>query len=135
LKQEVDILVPAAMESQINHGNIDDIHSRVKIIVEGANGPIAQEADVLLNQKGIYILPDLLANAGGFICTYFEQVQGNMNYYWRREEVLGKLDVQLTDAYLSIMDHAKNYQVSMREAAYRIAVDRVVRACQERGWI
>jgi glutamate dehydrogenase (NAD(P)+) len=107
----------------------------VKIIAEGANGPTTPDSDSILNQRGIRVIPDLLANAGGFICSYFEQVQGNMNYYWRKDEVLGKLDVQMTDAYLAISQYAKNSSLPMRDAAYMIAVNRVARACQERGWV
>jgi glutamate dehydrogenase (NAD(P)+) len=81
------------------------------------------------------VIPDLLANVGDFICSYFEQVQGNMNYYWSRDEVLGKLDVQMTDAYLAVRDLAKNSRLSLRDAAYVIAVNRVAQACQERGWV
>jgi glutamate dehydrogenase len=107
----------------------------VKIIAEGAHGPTLPEADILLESRGVLVIPDLLANAGGFICSYFEQVQGNMNYYWHKEEVLGKLDVQLTDAYLDVQRLSRENDTSLRDAAYLIAVDRVARACQERGWV
>jgi glutamate dehydrogenase len=135
LAQDVDILIPAALENQINADNVDAISRRVKIIAEGAHGPTLPEADILLESRGVLLIPDLLANAGGFICSYFEQVQGNMNYYWHKEEVLGKLDVQLTDAYLDVQRLARENDTSLRDAAYLIAVDRVARACQERGWV
>jgi glutamate dehydrogenase (NAD(P)+) len=135
IEQDVDILVPAALENQITAQNVGKIRERVKIIAEGANGPTTPDSDSILNQRGIRVIPDLLANAGGFICSYFEQVQGNMNYYWRKDEVLGKLDVQMTDAYLAISQYAKNSSLPMRDAAYMIAVNRVARACQERGWV
>jgi glutamate dehydrogenase len=135
LEQDVDILIPAAVEGQITAHNVDRISRRVRIIAEGANGPTTPDADPLLRKRDVLAIPDLLANAGGFICSYFEQVQGNMNYYWSREEVLGKLDVQMTDAYVGVRDFAKERQSDLRSAAYRIAVDRVARACQERGWI
>jgi len=134
IEQEVEILVPAALENQITIENVDRISPRVIIVAEGADGSITPDADVALNERGVLVIPDMLANAGGFICSYFEQVQGNMNYYWRRDEVLGKLDVQLTDAYFDVSQVARNNELSLRDAAYQIAVNRVAQACQERGW-
>jgi len=135
IQQEVDILVPAALENQIIAENVQSIGQRVRILAEGANGPTTPDADATLNERGVLVIPDLLANAGGFICSYFEEVQGNMNYYWRRDEVLGKLDVQMTSAYLDVREFAKKNKLPMRDAAYLIAVERVARACQERGWV
>jgi glutamate dehydrogenase len=135
VQQEVDILIPAALENQITAQSVQMIQSRVKIIAEGANGPTTPDADLILGERGIWVIPDLLANAGGFICSYFEQVQGNMNYYWRRDEVLGKIDVQMTDAYLDVSEVAKKSGLNLRDAAYMIAVDRVAHACRERGWV
>jgi glutamate dehydrogenase len=135
VEQEVDILVPAAFENQITADNVSRISQRVKVIAEGANGPTTPDADVSLNERGILVIPDLLANAGGFICSYFEQVQGSMNYYWPLDEVLGKLDVHVTDAYLAVSKLAASGKMSMRDAAYVIAVSRVAEACQERGWV
>lgn len=134
IEQEVDILVPAALENQITAQNAGRISRRVKIIAEGADGPTNPDAEELLAQREIRIIPDILANAGGAICSYFEQVQSNMNYFWKRDEVLGKLDVHLTSAYTDVSRVSLNSKISQREAAYRIAVDRVARACQERGW-
>jgi glutamate dehydrogenase len=135
LEQDVDILLPAAIESQITNENVKKISKRVKILAEGAHGPTNPEADEVINERGILIIPDLLANSGGVICDYFEQVQGNMNYYWKKDEVLGKLDVHMTSAYLSLNDFARKNKMRMREAAYIIAVDRVAQACRERGWV
>lgn len=135
IEQDVDILVPAAMENQITVDNVRNINTRVQVIAEGANGPTQPEADASIQDRGILLIPDLLANAGGTICNYFEQVQSNMNYYWKRDEVLGKLDVHMTSAYIDVSEFAGNHHLSMREAAYLIAVDRVARACQERGWV
>ncbi len=135
IEQPVDILVPAAVENQITPGNVSKIHSMVKLIVEGANGATTPDAHSLLVERGLNVIPDLLANAGGFVCSYFEQVQGNMNYYWRRDEVLGKLDVHMTDAYLAVSEFAEDRKIDLRDAAYQIAVTRVTKACQERGWI
>jgi glutamate dehydrogenase (NAD(P)+) len=135
LEQEVDILVPAAIENQITTENVKKIGKRVKILAEGAHGPTNPDADVIINARGILIIPDLLANVGGAVCDYFEQVQGNMNYYWKKEEVFGKLDVHMTSAYISLSAFARKNDLPMREAAYAIAVDRVAQACRERGWV
>ena len=81
------------------------------------------------------MIPDLLANAGGVTCSYFEQVQSNMNYFWERDEVLGKLDVKMTSAFEAVSRLAEKRGVYQRDAAYLIAVDRVARACQARGWV
>ncbi len=135
LEQEVDILVPAAVENQIKTDNVHKISPQVKIIAEGANNPTHPDADWMLNERGILMIPDLLANAGGVTSGYYEQVQGNMNYFWQRDEVLGKLDVQMTSAYISISDFARKKKLPLRDAAYVIAIDRVAKACQERGWV
>jgi glutamate dehydrogenase (NAD(P)+) len=135
IEQNVDILVPAALENQITAENVEKIAKRVKIIAEGANGPTTPEADQVLASRGILVVPDFLANAGGVTVSYFEQVQSNTNYYWSKEEVLGKLDVTMTNAYIDVSDFANSRDLYMRDAAYMISVDRVARACQARGWI
>lgn len=135
IAQDVDILMPSAMEKQITADNVDRISSRVKVIAEGANGPTTPGADKAIAQRGIFMIPDFLANAGGVTCSYFEQVQSNMNYFWERDEVLGKLDVCMTSAFIAVNDLAKREKAYMRDAAYMIAVDRVVRACKDRGWV
>lgn len=135
IEQEVDILVPAALGNQITAGNVGRINPKVKLIAEGANNPISPEAESVILGKNIPVIPDLLANAGGVTSSYFEQVQGKMNYYWQRDEVLGKLDVQLTSAYINISNLAKKEKLTLRDAAYVIAVERVARACHERGWV
>ncbi|HXV76926.1 MAG TPA: Glu/Leu/Phe/Val dehydrogenase [Candidatus Polarisedimenticolaceae bacterium] len=135
LKQDVDILIPAAMENQITEENVQQIAPRVKIIAEGANGPTTTEADTVLRQREVEVIPDFLANAGGVTCSYFEQVQSNMNYYWAKDEVLGKLDVKMTSAYHAVSEVARKKKLYMRDAAYIIAVDRVARACRDRGWV
>ncbi len=94
LEQPVEILIPAALENQIRADNAPQIHAKVKLVAEGANGPTTPEADTILQEKGIFVIPDFLANAGGVTCSYFEQVQSNMNYFWEKDEVLAKLDVQ-----------------------------------------
>jgi glutamate dehydrogenase (NAD(P)+) len=135
ISQDVDILIPAALEGQITEENAGRIAPRVRIVAEGANGPTTPEADRVLKAREIFLIPDLLANAGGVTCSYFEQVQSNTNYYWEKDEVLGKLDTQMTSAFIAVSDLAHRRKVGMREAAYLIAVDRVARACRERGWV
>jgi glutamate dehydrogenase (NAD(P)+) len=135
ISQEVDILVPCALENQITGENAERISNQVKIIAEGANGPTTPEADAVIEKRNIFVIPDFLANAGGVTCSYFEQVQSNMNYFWEKDEVLGKLDVKMTAAFVAVSDLARKRELSMRDAAYVIAVDRVARACRDRGWI
>jgi glutamate dehydrogenase (NAD(P)+) len=135
IAQEVDILIPAALENQIRGDNVERIDKKVKLIAEGANGPTTPEADRVIQKRGIFDIPDFLANAGGVTCSYFEQVQSNMNYFWERDEVLGKLDVKMTSAYLAVSELAEKRKLYMRDAAYVIAINRVVQACKERGWI
>ena len=135
LEPEVDILIPSAIENQITGENVNKISKRVKIIAEGANGPTTPEADKVIHERGIFMIPDFLANAGGVTCSYFEQVQSNMNYYWEKEEVLGKLDVKMTAAYLAVSELARKRNLYMRDAAYVISVSRVAQACKDRGWV
>lgn len=135
LEQDVDILMPAALENQITENNVTSVSKNVKIIAEGANGPTTNEADKIIDERNIYIIPDFLANAGGVTCSYFEQVQSNMNNYWEKDEVLSKLDVKMTKAFVSVSDFSKEHNLPMRDAAYVIAVDRVAQACHDRGWV
>ncbi len=135
LEQRVQILVPAAMEHQITADDVHRIPESVRLVAEGANRPTTPDADDLVLGRGIFIIPDILGNAGGVICSYFEQVQNNSNYYWRLDEILSKLDRQLTAAFVSVSDlsHAKG--LSMRDASLVIAIDRVATLCRERGWV
>lgn len=135
IEEDVDILLPCALENQVTGDTIKKIGNKVKIIAEGANGPTTPEADAVIKQKGIIVIPDFLANAGGVTCSYFEQVQCNMNYYWEKEEVLSKLDLKMTSAYLAVSELARKKKLYMRDAAYVIAIDRVAHACKDRGWI
>ena len=135
LEQDVDILIPAAIENQITIDNVDKISSRVKILAEGANGPTTPEASEIIEKKNIFIIPDFLANAGGVTCSYFELVQSNMNYYWEKDEVLSKLDIKMTSAFIAVSDFARENALNMRDAAYVISVDRVAQACHTRGWV
>jgi glutamate dehydrogenase (NAD(P)+) len=135
IEQHVDILIPAALENQLTSQNVRKISQKVKIIAEGANGPTTPEADQVLSESGIFVIPDFLANAGGVTCSYFEQVQSNMNYYWDRDEVLSKLDSKLTSAYVAVREMARKRKLPMRDAAYVISVSRVAQACRDRGWV
>ncbi len=135
IEQEVDVLLPCALENQITAENVDKIKSSVKLIAEGANGPTTPEADAVLEKRGIYVIPDFLANAGGVTCSYFEQVQSNMNFYWTKEEVLKRLDDKMTSAFWSVANLADNRKLYMRDAAYIIAIERVAQACKDRGWV
>jgi len=135
IEQEVDILVPAALENQINAETAPKMAKSVKIIAEGANGPTTPEADEIIKSRNIWVIPDFLANAGGVTCSYFEQVQCNMNYFWSKEEVLDKLDRKMTEAYHAVSNLARTRNVYMRDAAYMIAISRVAEACKLRGWV
>ena len=135
IEQDVDILLPSAIENQITEETVTKIKPRVRIIGEGANGPTTPEADKVIHSRGILVIPDFLANAGGVTCSYFEQVQSNMNYYWEKEEVLSKLDLKMTQAYHAVSELARERKLYMRDAAYVIAVSRVAQASRDRGWI
>jgi len=134
LDREVDILIPAALENQITGENVGRIAGSVKVIAEGANGPTTPEADKVIQERGIFLIPDFLANAGGVTCSYFEQVQCNTNFFWERELVLQRLDHKMTSAYHSISDLARKKSIYMRDAAYVVAINRVAAACRDRGW-
>ena len=135
IEQDVDILIPAAIENQITGESVKKIARKVKILAEGANGPTTPEADAVLISRGIFTIPDFLANAGGVTCSYFEQVQSNMNYYWDKDEVLAKLDTKMTSAYIEVRELAKRRKLPMRDAAYVISISRVAQACKDRGWV
>lgn len=135
LKEDVDILIPCALEGQITINNVNNISPSVKIIAEGANGPTTPEADKVIKERGIYVIPDFLANAGGVTCSYFEQVQSNMNYFWEKEEVLEKLDTKMTAAFHAVHNLAKENNYYMRDAAYIISIKRVAEAVKLRGWV
>ena len=135
IEQEVTILVPAAQENEVNASNAAKIKPSVKIIAEGANGPTTPEADEIIQKKGIFMIPDFLCNAGGVTCSYFEQVQCNMNFFWSREEVLQRLDQKMTVAFKAVSALARDKKVYMRDAAYMISIQRVADACRMRGWV
>jgi len=135
IAQDVDVLFPCALENQINAETVKKIGPRVKIIAEGANGPTTPDADVVIKGRGIFVIPDFLANAGGVTCSYFEQVQCNMNFFWTKEEVLSKLDDKMTAAFKAVSELSRTRKLYMRDAAYVISVSRVANACRDRGWV
>jgi len=127
-----DVLIPAAIEHVITRHNADAIQARV--ICELANGPTTPGADHMLHQRGIVVVPDILANAGGVTVSYFEQVQNAYNYYWSLDEIHRQLDRRMTEALDRLWAKARDRGVSLREAAYLLAVERVLSACKVRGW-
>ena len=133
LEKECDILVPAAIESQITEKNAH--HIRAKMIVEAANGPITSQATQILNDRGVLLVPDLLASAGGVTVSYFEWVQNNQGYFWSEEEVNEKLEVVMIKAFNRIVEISQNRNVDMRLAAYMAGVQKMAEASRFRGWV
>jgi glutamate dehydrogenase (NAD(P)+) len=133
--KDVDVLIPSALEAQITNDNVSQISETVKIIAEGANGPTTPEADEILEKRNIFVIPDFLCNSGGVIVSYFEGVQNDMNYYWKRDDVLQRLDEKITHAFNSVMDLVKSEGLYTRHAAYVVAINRVAQAMQYRGWL
>ncbi|MDD2421475.1 MAG: Glu/Leu/Phe/Val dehydrogenase [Heliobacteriaceae bacterium] len=134
LTLECDILIPAALENQIT-GEVAP-HVKAKMLAEAANGPTTPDADEILAAKGITHLPDILANAGGVTVSYFEWVQNLYNYYWPEEEVNTKLRVIMADAFRDVYGMYKNHDgITMRNAAYMVAINRLAKAMEIRGWV
>ena len=131
LELEVDVLIPAALENQITSANAEAINA--KIVAECANGPVTPEADALLNAKGVFIIPDILCNAGGVTVSYFEWVQNRTGYYWREERVLEELDRTMRLAFRDVLAAALENDVPMRVAAFIVAIERVTRTAEMRG--
>ncbi|MGZ4475601.1 MAG: Glu/Leu/Phe/Val family dehydrogenase [Nocardioides sp.] len=131
LLAEVDLLVPAAVEGVINADNACFV--RARLIVEGANGPLTADADRILAERGVVVVPDILANAGGVVVSYFEWVQANQAYWWPEDEVNGRLVDRMTRAWRDVLDYAAERQLSLRLAATCMAVERVYRAHEVRG--
>jgi glutamate dehydrogenase/leucine dehydrogenase len=129
------VLIPAAIEGHVNAETIQKMSGRVKIVAEGANGPVTPEADEVFRENKIFNIPDFLCNAGGVTTSYFEQVQNDMNYYWTKDAVLRRLDTKMTLAFNAVLDTSKTHEVYMRDAAYMVAIDRVVKAMELRGWL
>jgi glutamate dehydrogenase/leucine dehydrogenase len=131
LELECDILIPAALENQITSENAKNI--KASLILELANGPVTPDADTILFQKGIPVIPDILANAGGVTVSYFEQVQNSMNYYWSREEVQEKLKLKMETALDGVLRSANEHTVMLRTGAYVVALKRILEAMKVRG--
>lgn len=135
ISKDVDVLIPAALEGQINAETVKKISKQVKILAEAANGPTTPEADAVLEKSSIFVIPDFLCNSGGVTVSYFEGVQNDQNFYWSREEVLDRLNHKMTMAFKSVLDMSLSKKVYMRDAAYMVSIDKVVKAMKLRGWI
>ena len=131
LEMPCDILIPAALENQIRSDNSNNIQANY--ILELANGPTTPNADKILTEKNITLIPDILANSWGVMVSYFEQVQNNTNFYWAEEEIDEKLHKKITKATLDVFNTAKKYKSDLRTAAYMISIKRVINAMKDRG--
>nr|WP_329610147.1 Glu/Leu/Phe/Val dehydrogenase [Pseudalkalibacillus berkeleyi] len=130
---ECDILIPAALENQITGDNANQI--KAKIVAEAANGPTTPQGNKLLEDNGVFVIPDILCNAGGVTVSYFEWVQNAMHYSWKEKEVAEKLEEKMVDAFKAVYDMRDAKKVKMREAAYLVGVGRLAKAMIARGWI
>ena len=135
ISKDVDVLIPAALEGQITAETVHKVSMQVKILAEAANGPTTPEADKVLMERGVFVIPDFLCNAGGVTVSYFEAVQNDQNFYWEVDEVRTRLDQKMTSAFSSVLQMALNKNVYTRDAAYMVAIDKVVKAMKLRGWI
>ena len=136
LSKEVEVLIPGALEGVITGETLKKISPKVKIIAEAANGPTTADADAVLRKNSnIFIIPDFLCNSGGVICSHFEGVQNNMNFYWDEEEVNQKIEKTMVNAFWSVVEIAKEKKIYLRDAAYIIALKRVTEAMKLRGWV
>ena len=131
LEIECDVLAPCATENQITSENADRI--KCKILAEGANGPTTPKADKILHDKGIFVIPDILANAGGVTVSYFEWVQDRMGYFWSEAEVNARLEDKMVASFNELCHFATKHDVDTRTAAYMLAIDRVAYDTRMRG--
>jgi glutamate dehydrogenase (NAD(P)+) len=130
-KLDVDVLIPAALEEQITAANVKDI--KAKLVIEGANGPTTPEAHKHLHERGVFVVPDILANAGGVTVSYFEWVQDRHGYFWEESEVNKRLEAKMVQAFDEVLKTAQKYKVDMRVAAYIVAINRVATVTKMRG--
>jgi glutamate dehydrogenase (NAD(P)+) len=128
---DCEVFLPAAKENVITSANADRIKAR--IICEGANGPTTSEADAILADKNIFVLPDILANAGGVTVSYFEWVQDRQGYFWNEQLVNGRLEEIMVNSFKDVVGYAEKHKVHNRLAAYMLAIDRVAFALKTRG--
>jgi glutamate dehydrogenase (NAD(P)+) len=128
---DADVLIPAALERQITMDNVKDV--KAKLIIEGANGPTTPEADNYLHDRGVFIVPDILANAGGVTVSYFEWVQDRYGYFWTEKEVNDRLEAKMCEAFDAVLATSKEHKVDMRSAAYIVAIKRVATVTKMRG--
>ena len=135
ITKEADVLIPAALEGQINKESVRKISKRVRIVAEGANGPTTPDADTFFKERGTFTIPDFLCNSGGVTTSYFEGVQNDMNFYWSRQEVLNRLDEKMTSSFHDVLRMAEQKKAYLRDAAYMVAIQRVVDAMTMRGWL
>ena len=135
ITKDVDVLIPSALEGQVNVESVKLVSDRVKIVAEGANGPTTPEADAVFKANNVFVIPDFLCNAGGVTVSYFEGVQNQMNYYWGHQEVLDRLDTSMTRAFSKVLKMSQEENVYMRDAAYMVAIRSVVDAMELRGWL
>ncbi|HCB01313.1 MAG TPA: glutamate dehydrogenase [Anaerolineae bacterium] len=135
LESDVNVLIPAALEGQITGDTVKKVSKNLKLVAEGANGPTTPEADEVFKKNKVFVIPDFLCNAGGVTVSYFEQVQNDANYYWEKDAVLRRLDVKMTAAFNAVLNRSLEEKVYTRDAAYMVAIDRVVTAMELRGWL
>ena len=128
---DVDVLVPAALENQITMENAPTI--RAQVIAEGANGPTTPDAHKYLHERGVFVIPDILANAGGVTTSYFEWVQDRHGYFWEEEEVNHRLEAKMCEAFRDVLQTSVKYKTDMRTAAYIVAINRVATVTRMRG--
>jgi len=125
------VLVPAALENAITADNADAVNA--KIVAEAANGPTTPEAQAILDDKGVFVVPDILANAGGVTVSYFEWVQGSQMFFWTEDEVNSRLETIMVNSYYGVRAEAQRGNWNMRDAAFNVAVGRVAKAVELRG--
>jgi len=133
LAVECDVFIPAALGGMIHEGNADRVNC--KMLIEGANSPTTPAADAILDEKGVYVIPDVMANAGGVVCSYFEWVQNLQHFRWDEREVNDRLGTIMRRAYREVSGRAKEEKLSLRKAAYLVGIERVVDAARTRGYI